>query len=257
VKVIPALLALYPLVRRDWRMLGHFALGVAAGVVVLPVLVLGPDRTWGATETFVNQTILPGLTQKPGALSRELTDMTGTDNQSVRAIVHAAVNWGTTPPPAEASAGTKLAHAVVAAVLIVCTFVGARRVADPRYRTLFLLSGLVIVCVAVTPVNHLHYMVLALPAVVGLVYWDAERRGALRWGPAMVAVVTLHVLSGVYPRIPQLPGYQAARDLGVAMMGTLVVWAAVLWLPGGTRVGAKPAAGRASGFGLPGVALHK
>jgi hypothetical protein len=253
VKVIPALLVLYPLVRRDWRMLGHFVLGTVVGVVLIPVVVLGPERAWETTETFVNQTILPGLTQKPGALSHELTDMTGTDNQSIQAIIHAAVNWGTKLPP-EAAPGTKLAHVVIGGAMIVLTFLAVRRIADPRYRTLFLLSGLVIVSVAVTPVNHTHYMVLAFPAVLGLVYWELEHRGEFRWGSVLIGVVALHVASGVYPRIPQLPGYQAARDLGVSMLGTLVVWAAALWLPGAARVRGEPVrVGRAIGLGLPGV----
>ena len=110
VKIIPGLLVLYPLVRRDWKMLGHFVLGIIAGVILIPAVVLGPERALTTTETFVNQTILPGLTTKPGALSTELTDMNSTDNQSVQAIIHAAVNWNESPRPRAASAGTKLAH---------------------------------------------------------------------------------------------------------------------------------------------------
>jgi alpha-1,2-mannosyltransferase len=230
-KVIPALLILYPLVRRDWRMLGHFVLAMIVGNVVIPVVALGPERALTTTVTFVNQTILPGLTTKPGALSRELTDMTGTDNQSIRSIIHTVVNWSANPRPPVASASTKLAHAAISLVLVVWTFRAARRIADERYRTLFLLSGLVIVMVAITPVNHTHYMALAVPAVLGLVHWDLEKRGKFVWGPALVLVMTLHMLSGIYPRLPFLPGFQAARDLGVTMLGTLLVWWAALRLP--------------------------
>jgi hypothetical protein len=259
VKVIPGLLVLYPLVKRDWRMLAHFLLGAIVGIVIIPVVALGPQAAWDTTETFVNQTILPGLTNRPGALSSELTDMTGTDNQSLQAIVHATVNWGTTPLPPKASAATKLTHVLGGLVLIVTTFLAARRIPDPRYRTLFLLGGLVIVSVAVTPVNHTHYMALALPAVLGLVYWDLERTGALRWGPVLIGVVVIHVVSGIYPRIPALPGYQTARDMGVTMLGTLVVWAAALWLPGRAPNRSRPAPAKStSGLGLlPGVPARK
>ncbi len=255
-KVIPALLVLYPLARRDWRMLGHFALGVTVGMVVIPVVALGPGRAWATTETFVNQTILPGLTTNTGALSNELTDMTATDNQSVRAIIHAAANWGAPIPP-KASEGTKLAHLIVSVAMIVATFLLARRIADERYRTLFLLGALVIVSVAVTPVNHTHYMALAFPAVLGLVYWEQDRRGDFRWGPAVIAVVAIQVASGIYPRLPFLPGYQAARDLGVTMIGTLAVWIAVLWLPGGVGRRGSAAAERAPAFRLPGGPVVK
>lgn len=230
-KVIPALLVLYPLIRRDWRMLGHFVLGMVAGMIVIPVIALGPERALSTTETFVNQTILPGLTSKPGALSRELTDMTGTDNQSIQSIIHALRHWNEQPRPATAAASTKLLHVAIGLALIVWTFLTARHIADERYRTLFLLSGLVIVMVAVTPVNHTHYMALAVPAVLGLVYWDLEQRGKFVWGAALTVVVLLHAASGIYPRLPFAPGYQATRDLGVTMLGTLVVWFAASRLP--------------------------
>ena len=72
--------------------------------------------------------------------------------------------------------------------------------------------------------NHTHYMALALPAVLGLVYWELERRANSSGVWALVAVVVLHVASGIWPRVPNLPGFQAARDLGVTMLGTLLVW---------------------------------
>ena len=221
-------------------MLGHFALGTIVGLVVIPVAVLGPEQALATHEKFVSQTLLPGMTTQPGVLSRELTDMTGTDNQSIRAIIHDAVNYGVKPLPPMPSTGTKVAHAVIALAMIVWTFRAAGRIPDERYRTLFLLSGLVIVAVAVTPVNHTHYMALAIPAVLGLVYREGEQRGEFSWRPVLILVIVLHFVSGVYPRIPFLPGYQAARDLGVTMLGTLVVWYASLRLAARGAGGTKP-----------------
>jgi hypothetical protein len=239
-------------------MLGHFILAMTVGMVLIPVAVLGPERAVATTETFVNQTILPGLTNKPGALSQELTDITSTDNQSVLSIIHTAVHWSEFPRPRTADRGTKLAHMAVALLMVVWTFRATRRIADERYRTLFLLSGLTIVAVAVTPVNHTHYMALAIPAVLGLVYWDLETRGKFAWGPGLVLVVAVHVASGIWPRIPNLPGYQAARDLGVTMMGTLLVWYASLRFPRAKGTPA-PAPGPAptGGLRLPGVSVFK
>jgi alpha-1,2-mannosyltransferase len=258
VKVIPGLLVLYPLVRRDWKMLSHFVLGIIAGVVLIPAVVLGPERALTTTETFVNQTILPGLTTQPGKLSTELTDMNSTDNQSVQAIIHAAVNWNESPRPRAASAGTKLAHAATGLTLIILTFLAGRRIPDERYRTLFQLSGLLITAVAITPVNHTHYMALAVPAVLGLVYWELERRGKFVWGWALVTVAVLHVASGIWPRIPNLPGFQAARDLGVTMLGTLLVWFASLRLPTGSAARTPVTAPAPTGaVRLPGVGVFK
>jgi hypothetical protein len=257
-KVIPGLLVLYPLLRRDWQMLCHFALGMVVGLVLIPGAVLGPQRALTSTETFVNQTILPGLTTKPGTLSDELTDMTGTDNQSVRAMIHTVVNWGVTPRPRAASSGTKLAHAVIALAMIVWTFRAARHIPDERYKTLFLLGGLTIVCVAISPVNHTHYMALAVPSVLGLVYWELERRGEFVWGFALVIVAAVHLASGIWPRIPDLPGAQATRDLGVTMLGTLVVWYASLRFPAEGKAVTHPADAAPTGaVKLPGVSVFK
>lgn len=229
-KVIPALLVLYPLVRRDRRMLGHFVLGLAGGLVIVPLAVLGPERAAETARAFAEGTLLPGLTSEGGRLSRELTNMTATDNQSIQAIIHNALHPDRATRPATASPATKAAHVALGTALIVWTFVAAGRIADERYRTLFLLGGLLIVTVAVTPVTHTHYMVLGLPVVVGLVSFELERRGSFRWGRPLIAVAILHAASGILPRLPFLPCYELLRDLGVPLLGTLVLWYAALAL---------------------------
>jgi hypothetical protein len=223
-KVIPGLLLLYPLYRRDWRMLTHFTLGMIVSIVLIPTAVFGPERALSTTTTYVEDTLLPGLTNKEGRLARELTGMNGTDNQSLQAIIHNARNFDRATRPDVAASGTKLGHVLIGLTLLVATFVMAPRIPDERYRTFFLLSSLIILMVALSPVNHLHYMVLALPAVLGLVYRENEVSRNFAWGAGLIIVVTLHLLSGICPRIPQLPGYQAARDLGFTMLGTLLIW---------------------------------
>lgn len=225
-KVTPALLVLYPLVRRDRRMLGHFALGLTVGAGLIPLVAFGPEKAVTTTTAFLEGTIVPGLTSNPGRLSRELTDMTATDNQSIQAILHNARYLDRATRPARAALDVKLAHVAIGLLLIGATFGAARRISNERDRAFFLLGGLMIVSIAVTPVNHTHFMVLALPVVLGLVYRELQQRGDFRWGPALFAVVALHVLSGVVPRLPFLPIFEVSRDLGVTMLGTLVVWAA-------------------------------
>jgi hypothetical protein len=230
-KVIPALLILDPLYRRDWRTLGHFALGLIVGLVVIPVVALGPERALATSRAFAEHTLLPGLTEKQGPLSRELTNVNGTDNQSIQAIIHNARHLDPATRPGTAEASTKAAHVLIGLALLAATFLAARRIPDERSRVFFRLGGLLILMVALSPVNHTHYMVMALPVVVGLVHGEIARRGNFTWGAGLILVVSLHVASGVYPRIPVLPGYQAARDLGVTMLGTLVVWWAGLTFP--------------------------
>ncbi len=245
-KIIPALLVLDPLLRRDWRTLGHYALGLVAGLVLFPVLTIGPERTWEASRSYAAWVVFPGLTNDPGPLSHELTSVSSSDNQSIRTIIHNVTHWTADPRPAKAELGATLAHALVGLALIACTYLAARRIPDERYRTIFRLGGLAILIVAVSPMSHTHYMVLAIPVMTALVYRDLERRGEFRWGAGLTVVVVLHMLSGVYPRIPQLPGFQSARDLGITMLGTLLVWWAGMTFPARTPIASVAASPRRS-----------
>ncbi|MBY0459267.1 MAG: glycosyltransferase 87 family protein, partial [Gemmataceae bacterium] len=230
-KVIPALLVLYPLMRRDGRMLAHFGLGLVSGLVLVPLAALGPERTLSTARAFAANTLLPGLTSDGGKLAAELTNMTATDNQSLQAIIHNARHPDRATRPATADVGTKLAHVGLSAALVGWTFVAAGRFPDPRRRVYALLAGLAIVMVAATPVNHTHYMVLAVPAVLGLVHAELERRRVFGWGAGLTVVAAVHLASGVLPRLPFVPGFELLRDLGVTMLGTLVVWYAALTRP--------------------------
>ena len=251
------LLVLYPLSGRDWRMLGHFALGVVVGVVVIPVVALGPDRAWETTETFVNQTILPGLTSKPGALSHELTDMTGTDNQSIQAIIHAAVNWGGKLPP-EAAGGHETGargrlgapdrHNVPRGAAdrgrTVSNAVPPERALDRGGR-------------AHTGEPHALHGALRVPRPYSASCTGRlERRGEFRWGPCGARLCgrgsrRVGDLSAGSPNCPAT----RPRDAGMTMLGTLVVWFAALWFPAGSRVRSKPVSAESQGgFRLAGCA---
>jgi hypothetical protein len=70
-------------------------------------------------------------------------------------------------------------------------------------------------------------------------------------------VVGLHVASGIYPRLPFLPGFQAARDLGVTMFGTLLVWWASLRLPATSTAAPTPDSASGATVRVPGVGLFK
>jgi hypothetical protein len=195
-KVIPALLVLDPLLRRDWRTLGHYALGLVAGLVLFPVVTIGPERTWEASRSYAAWVLFPGLTNDPGPLAHELTNVSSSDNQSVRTVIHNVAHWSAGPRPAKAALGATLAHGLVGLALIAWTYLAARRIPDQRYRTAFRLGGLAILIVAISPMSHTHYMVLAIPVVTALIYRELERRGEFTWGMGLIVVVGLGQLSG-------------------------------------------------------------
>ncbi len=90
VKVIPALLVLVPLARRDWRSLAGVAAGGVLFLGVIPAAVWGPAGAVEMNRTFLREVVFPGLTNA-GSKSREaeLIGTTKTDSQAFHAIIHA------------------------------------------------------------------------------------------------------------------------------------------------------------------------
>ena len=82
VKIIPAFLLLYPLWRRDGRMLAGCAVGLVIGLGVIPGLVFGPERTVGYYRTVGQAVLLPGLTHD-GDQSHPRTDRHDRDRQPI------------------------------------------------------------------------------------------------------------------------------------------------------------------------------
>src|SRR5262249_23583287 len=61
VKIIPAYLLLLPLWRRNGRCLAGCAAGLVLGLVVIPLVVLGPTRTANCYREMTRTVLLPGL----------------------------------------------------------------------------------------------------------------------------------------------------------------------------------------------------
>jgi alpha-1,2-mannosyltransferase len=238
IKAVPALLILDPLLRREWRTVRHYGLGLFVGLVLIPVLALGPQRAWRSSETFVTRTLLAGLTNEEGGAGAELTNMNTTDNQSIQAVLHNLLHPEPSLRPAKASLGVKLAHLLIAVGLIVVTLRTANRIEDDRYRTLFRVGGLMLLLIPVSPMSHLHYLVFTIPCVLGLVLFEFEKRRDFTWSPLLGAVLLGHVVTSLLPR---LPGFEKLRDVGVATLGVLIVWFAALTHPLAAAPGARVA----------------
>ncbi len=61
VKIIPAYLLLLPLWRRDGRCLAGCAAGLVLGLLVIPAVFLGPNRTLECYREMASTVLLPGL----------------------------------------------------------------------------------------------------------------------------------------------------------------------------------------------------
>ena len=228
VKIIPTLLVLFPLVRRDGRGL----LGAAAAVVLFvglaPALVWGPERSLELHAKLARVVLGPVFTDDGDQVrAKELHGIAATDNQSVRAAVQAWLYPDLETRPTRAVPIANLAHAVATiGMLAVTVFTGWRRLGPSPVDQLLFLGALCAVMLLATPVSHMHYYAYAFPLVAGLWY-----RGLLDRPGSMIADRrTILLLAGwtVATCIPLFSGpvFDRLRECGLGIVVTMILWAA-------------------------------
>jgi alpha-1,2-mannosyltransferase len=251
IKIIPAFLLVFPLWRRDGRFLAGCAAGLVVALVVVPLGVMGPTRTWFCYSRLTNSLIRPGLgAGGDDSRAEELTNVTATDSQSVLAVLHNSLHLQRHTRPDRASREVRLASYAICGLLTLATLAaaGRRPSRDPLCITL-LWGGLILVMLLASPVCHLHYFTLAVPLATGLLLarWQGQR--VLYPGAAPIVLFVTFGVANLLPHLstaPNLlwflwtwpnplsfpPSLQVLRDAGAALYGALALWAAgivVLW----------------------------
>ena len=200
-KVFPAFLLIYPLWRRDYRCLAGCLAGLFVGLIALPGLVFGPERTVSYYEEYADLVLLPGIGQGDNrARADTLTAITKTDTQSFMAIMHNAQYLTTHHRwrPANPSDSIRLAHWGLGAVLtlIVCLAAGRRREGKPLAE-MFFLGLLVMLMMFLSPVCHLHYFAWLIPIIMGslLLQWEHRRNLdlSLGWMTLLILNNVVHI----------------------------------------------------------------
>lgn len=219
-KFIPIFLALYPLRRRDGRMLLGVAMGMIAGLAMLPALVFGPGKALALSEQFVSQVLAPGLgVGRDATMARELTSITATHSQAMVSVAHRLLHFieGTTPAPS-ANVATRMIHWLVAGMVTLCVLMGsAARRRGPAEDGVFL-GSLAILMVWISPVCHVHYLIIAAPLVAVILALGSED-GEMPWrNPWVIAPLFGYVIATA---VVMLPGMERWLDLGVAGFATV------------------------------------
>ena len=137
IKLFPALLIIYPVWRRNWRMIAGTIAGLVVALAILPTVVLGPTRTAEYYRVWIQVLAKPALGQGTDTSRvEELTGMAATDNQSLLTSIH---NWHyhdlpRAKRPQQATQFERYAvYAVGAAILLgIMWSMGARRPDSPR-----------------------------------------------------------------------------------------------------------------------------
>jgi hypothetical protein len=230
-KVLPAFLLLYPLWRRDTRCLVACAAGLIVGLAIIPAL-RGPEWAITQYQAMAGKVLFPGMgAGADHTLAKTLTNVTGTDSQSLMSTLHNTIHLNRATRPNEASAATRGIALLVGGLLTVLTLWSAgRRRQRPAWVEVLFFGQLMLLMVLISPVCHLAYFVLEMPLIMAVVdkAWipaltgGTESRGKVRlWGAFFVVVFVAHAL-------PHFPGLEILRDLGLAMYAALLWWA-VAW----------------------------
>jgi alpha-1,2-mannosyltransferase len=221
-KVLPAVLILYPLRRRDRRWLAGSAAGALLGLLVVPALTVGPARTLPLAERWAGAVLLPAFgLAADDSRSAELLAMTNNDNQSPMAAAH-NVLLSATPRalrPAAPHTAARAVHWIAAVALIAATL--ACSACAAALREAILLGLWCLVMVLVSPASHLHYFAFAVPLVMALFAAALEPQAprALRRACTGIAVLYPVALG-----LPHLPGLEALRHGGLAAGATIALW---------------------------------
>jgi hypothetical protein len=228
-KLLPVFLLLYPLWRREWRALAGCALGLVIGMGFIPMLAFGPEKTVAYYRQWDQQVLRPGMGGgEDHSRARELTNITGTDSQSLLTTLHNTLHLERTTRPVEASAVVRFTALGVGALMLLLTFLSAlgRRGSAAQV----ILGGqLIVLMILISPVCHIHYFCLAIPLVMGLCWTAWERRGYPHIGTGLASLLVVNAVCGT---IPSIPGLEVLRDLGLGMYPVIGLWLAgcvALW----------------------------
>jgi hypothetical protein len=227
IKIFPAFLLLLPLWRRDARCLLGCGLGLFVGLVLIPVVALGPKQTVVCYQDLSRVLLAPALgLGSDESRAKELTGIAGTDNHALVAMFHHAMHRDPLARPTKAAPITSAAHWLLGGTMtVLALIVFRRRLAQHQAAHDVLFGGvLMMLMLLVCPVAHLHYYCLSVPLIMSLLVLD--RAGGVYPGAGLGVLMAFHFVSVL---VEQLPGLEVLRDLRLAGYGGLTLWAAGCW----------------------------
>ena len=229
-KLFPGFLLLYAIWRGRPRIILGGVLALALGMIVVPVLVMGPHFTLAAYQRFNQVLIEPALGLNHNrSRGKELFDINRTDSNSFEAVLNNTLHIGALVknqrPPAP-TRPEKIAAWLIGLALLVVTLQleRRRRGYDAVGRNLFL-GALTVLMLPMIPICHPHYFCLALPLVMVLLEARWRRDQTLPIGWPLGAVLGFFLLSHL---LTVLPPFHLLRGLGLVTYGGLGLWLASL-----------------------------
>jgi hypothetical protein len=236
IKIFPAYLLLYPLWRRDGRAVLGWVMGLIAGLLLIPALVIGPAQTIGCYQKLAFVLVGPALNlNQDESRAKELIEATATDSQSFLVVIHNTTHLDVhrLHRVPIAAPWVRVVHFMLAALFTALTLAAAsrRRQEDATGIVLFL-GALTLIMLPSSLVCHLHYFALSLPLVMALTAREWERNGAMRLSRGLWALIAIQVVGNT---LPLIAGLEVLKDAGLALYAALALWATAcvsLWRGG-------------------------
>jgi alpha-1,2-mannosyltransferase len=227
-KIFPGFLLLVPLWRRDGRCLIGCAAGLFVGLILIPLVALGP-------RSFVSEyrqllVVLVGPALRLGddkTRADELINATATDNQSFFATLHNTIHLDRDTRPSDAEPWVlRTAWLLGGAFTLLTLAASYRRRQDNGLSVAWFVGALTLVMILMSPVCHTHYFVLWVPLFMALLARSWERRPLVlnrfsALSPSLLALTAVLILSCTLPVLPTL---EVTRDVGVSMYTALLLW---------------------------------
>ena len=221
IKIFPALVLVVPMIRRDWRWLLGCACGLFVALILLPVVVLGPQRTTEAYQRYKEVLFQPAL-----AFNSHPEVTRAYDSQSFAAILHNVTHPDRARRPTTFAPWIRPAHWLIGGAFMAVTLVAGYRARrrDAIGTTLFL-GALILVTLPISPVCHIHYFIFAMPLVMGLLaaMWERTEFPAIE--PTYAKLFSANIILNI---LPSLPALESWKDFGVPLWATLLLWGAAL-----------------------------
>lgn len=227
-KIIPGLLLIFPVLRRDYRALAGVAVGLFIGIAVLPSAELGITGAVEVHEQFADHMIKPALgLGGTTTMQREMMSMKRPGCQSLKAIIHNYQHWDRETRPDTASRFTNLAHLGISFVLVAGLMFafGWKRSLD-GIGMMTMIGGLLVVMCIISPESHTHYFCFAIPLVMALAYRSLEARPD-RLVPTG-GTLALVCFAGFCFAMVSVPFWEMRREAGIPLFASLLLWVAAI-----------------------------
>jgi hypothetical protein len=220
-KLFPAFLVVLPLWRRDLRCLIGVAVALFVGLVLVPVVTLGPRMTERVYRDYAEFTVLPAIgLGSSDSRSVELINATATQSQAFQVIMHKTAHLREAVPPPNPAPWMKVSHWLIGAVMTLATLLFLRRHWGDGLATMAGVGMLALIMVLLSPVCHLHYFTVGLPVVMALIArFDIHGSRMVR-----IALWFLFVVIAASWSVPMIPPVGILRNVGVPMYGALALW---------------------------------